>query len=348
VSAYRPLLAVALTAVAALSLSACAGGATPSDSPSSEPAGAFPITIEHAFGSTTIDAQPERVATVNWGNHDVPLALGVVPVGMVGGAWGDDDGDGILPWTHDALEALGATGDAQPALFDETDGIDFDGVDAVDPDVVLAAYSGLTEEDYATLQQTGGGAAVVAYPEYAWGTNWRDMAIVNGEALGLRTEAEALVADVEGQIEAALAERPDVAGKTFAYAWIDTTTMASLSVYTPTDARVQFVEDLGLEVAPGVIAAATDPSAFYVDIAAENADTVDADILVVYGDDQTLAKLQADPLLGEIPAVKNGAVVVVPDATPLAAATSGPTVLSIQWVLADYLYLFQAAAEKVQ
>ena len=46
--------------------------------------------------------------------------------------------------------------------------------------------------------------------------------------------------------------------------------------------------------------------------------------------------------------MKNGSVVVLADATPLAAATSAPTVLSIQWALDDYLALFQAAAEHVR
>ena len=42
----------------------------------------FPITIGHAFGHTVIGQRPERVATVAWANQEVPLALGVVPVGM--------------------------------------------------------------------------------------------------------------------------------------------------------------------------------------------------------------------------------------------------------------------------
>ena len=38
-------------------------------------------------------------------------------------------------------------------LFDETDGIDFEAVADTDPDVILAAYSGLTQEDYDTLSE---------------------------------------------------------------------------------------------------------------------------------------------------------------------------------------------------
>ena len=51
----------------------------------------------------------KRIATVAWANHEVPLALGVVPVGMSEATWGDDDGDGVLPWVEEKLEELGRT-----------------------------------------------------------------------------------------------------------------------------------------------------------------------------------------------------------------------------------------------
>lgn len=168
-------VALAATALAsALMVAACGGdqpesGTTPGADDGTDasaggvPAedGAFPVTVEHAFGETTIEQAPERVVTVAWANHEVPLALGVVPVGMSKATWGDDDGDGILPWVEDQLANLGAE---PPALFDETDGIDFEAVADTSPDVILAAYSGLTQEEYDTLSKI---APVVAYPELA-------------------------------------------------------------------------------------------------------------------------------------------------------------------------------------
>lgn len=47
--------------------------------PQSAQAGAkatYPIVIKHAFGTTTIEKKPERIVTVAWANHEVPLALG--------------------------------------------------------------------------------------------------------------------------------------------------------------------------------------------------------------------------------------------------------------------------------
>jgi len=344
--ALRPL--VAATA-ASLLLAACASGGTDDPADPAATSGAsddvFPVTLTNTFGETTIESEPTAVATVNWGNHDVPIALGIVPVGFAKATYGDDDEDGVHPWTYEGLEALDATGDGLPELFDETDGIPYEAVNNTSPDVVLAAYSGLTEDDWTTLSQI---APTVSYPEFAWGTNWKDMALVNGEALGRKAEAQALVDDVLARIDDALAERPDVEGKTVAYTWMDPADPSTIGVYTPLDARVQLLADLGMTNAPSVLELAGDTDQFFVDLAAEQADALsDVDVLVTYGDDTTLARLQADPLLSKIPAVARGSVAVIPDGVPLASATSGPTILSVPWALDAYLDIFQGAAERV-
>ena len=67
----------------------------------------YPIVIEHALGTTVIERKPERIAAVSWANHEVPLALGVVPVGFARANFGDDDDDGLLPWVAEKLAELG-------------------------------------------------------------------------------------------------------------------------------------------------------------------------------------------------------------------------------------------------
>ncbi|WP_029289639.1 iron-siderophore ABC transporter substrate-binding protein [Cellulomonas sp. HZM] len=352
----RPARFAALAAVAALALTACssggsddsgatAGATTPSAGETAATAQAFPVTLKNTFGDTTVPAKPERVATVAWANQDVPISLGVVPVGFAKQAYGDDNGDGVLPWTFDALSKLGATGDKLPKLFDETAGIDFEGVNDTQPDVVLAAYSGLSKDDWTQLSAI---APTVSFPRVAWATTWRETALLDGEAIGLKTQAQAKVDEVDKVIADAVAAHPDIAGKTFAYTWIDKADKSKFWVYTQDDARVEYVEDLGLKLAPSVTALSSDKK-FAGQLSAENADKLaDADILVTYGDDSTLAWLQKDPLLSKIPAVARGSVVVVPDNSSLAASTSGPTVLSIPWGIDDYTDLFEAAAKKVQ
>ena len=157
--------AALVAALTVASLASCGTEAEPTATTesSSAPTAQFPVTIKHAFGETTIEAQPERVATVSWANHEVPIALGVIPVGMSKATWGDDDNDGVLPWVEEKLTELGAE---TPVLFDETDGIDFEAVADTQPDVILASYSGLTPGGlrHAHQDRAGGGlsrAAVV-------------------------------------------------------------------------------------------------------------------------------------------------------------------------------------------
>ena len=68
--------------------------------------------------------------------------------------------------------------------------------------------------------------------------------------------------------------------------------------------------------------------------------------MVVYGDEGLLEAMQSDALMDQIPAVKNGAVVLIDSTTALAAATT-PSILSIPYAIADYLSLLSEAAKKV-
>lgn len=340
------LVTTAALPLAAL-LAAC-GAKTEADSSASAGAtgSSEALSVTHAFGTTTVPASPQRVATIAWGNQDVPLALGVMPVGIAKQTWGVSDDSGMLEWTKAKVDELVADGASAPALFDETDAIDFEAVAATSPEVILAAYSGLTQEDYETLSKI---APTIAYPDIAWGTAWRDMIRMDSAGMGRKDEGEALVTELEELISTQLADYPQIAGKSAAFFYATPSDMSSIGFYIPADPRTGFLADLGLSVPESVAKAAkADPDTFYVSVSAENADTLsDVDLMVMYGEDSDLAALQADALLGAIPAIKNGAVAFVGNGTPLSASTN-PTPLSLPWGLKDYLALIAAAADKVQ
>ena len=67
---------------------------------------AFPVTIEHKYGETTIEAPPERVVSVGFADQDLLLALGIVPVAIRD--WYGDQPFATWPWATPAL------GDAEP------------------------------------------------------------------------------------------------------------------------------------------------------------------------------------------------------------------------------------------
>ncbi|MBJ3785477.1 iron-siderophore ABC transporter substrate-binding protein [Devosia sediminis] len=301
----------------------------------------YPLSIEHALGTTVLEAKPERIVTVQWANHEVPLALGVVPVGMAAANFGDDDGDGLLPWVKEKLEELGAE---TPVLFDEGDGIDFEAVAALDPDVILASYSGLDQQTYDTLSEI---APVVAYPEAAWSTDWRDMIRYNALGMGMQAEGDQLIADIEADIAATVAEFPALADKPAMFiTHLDTTNLSTIKFYTNHDTRVKFFEDLGLQMPQSVIDA-SEGGSFSGEVSAENIDVFDdVKLIVTYGGQELIDALNADPLTAKMPAVANGAIVTLGN-DPLGTAAN-PTPLAISWVLKDYVKLLADAAAKVQ
>ncbi|GAB3113795.1 iron-siderophore ABC transporter substrate-binding protein [Janibacter alkaliphilus] len=338
------ILSAAVAAVATLALAACGSSSDDADSTSGGDggSGAWPVTIEHAFGETTIEEKPERVATVAWANHEVPLALDVVPVGMAKADYGDDDGDGVLPWVEEKLTELDAE---TPELFDETDGIDFEAVANTEPDVILASYSGLTQEDYDTLSEI---APVVAYPDIAWGTTMDEMIEMNSTALGMEAEGQELISELDATIEETVADHPDLADKSAVFAYLDPKDLSQVGYYNTNDPRAVFLEDLGFTTPEMVSTAAEESEEFYTTVSSEQADDFeDVDLMISYGDDTLLSTLQDDALLSQIPAVENGSVAVLEDGTPL-AASANPSPLSIDWGLDEYLTILDEAAAKAK
>ncbi|MBJ6133329.1 iron-siderophore ABC transporter substrate-binding protein [Ochrobactrum sp. Q0168] len=301
----------------------------------------YPIVIKHAFGTTTIPEKPKRIATVAWANHEVPLALGVVPVGFAAANFGDDNGDGMLPWVEKRLKELGAE---KPVLFDEGDGIDFEAVAETKPDVILASYSGLSQSDYDTLSQI---APVVAYPEAPWSTDWRDMIRLNSAGMGMAAEGEALIRKIDSEIADAVTAYPHLKGKAAMFVThLDATDLSTINFYTTNDTRVRFFNDLGL-VSPKSVVDASKPGQFSGSVSAEQIDAFDdVDIVVTYGSEELYNAMKNNPLMAKMPVVANNAIVML-GRNPLGTAAN-PTPLSISWVLKDYVGLLAQAADKTK
>mgnify|MGYP001271783180 FL=1 len=300
----------------------------------------FPIVIDHAFGQTVIEKKPERVVTISWANHDVALALGVVPVGFSEANYGVQDESGLLPWTKQKLEELGVT---QPNVFRDTDGLDFEAISDAEPDVILAAYSGITREEYELLTQI---APTVAYPKDPWVITWREQIRMNAAGLGIPDKGEQLIQDLEQLLADKVAENPQIKGKKAIFAYLSPADLSSFWIYLPEDPRAGFLGELGMEFPESAAKYVTPDAGFAVQLSAENADALNgADFIVSYGDKALLQALQADPVFGQVPAVKKGAMVLVKDNTPLAAALN-PNPLSIQYMLDEYVAMIVEALEK--
>jgi iron complex transport system substrate-binding protein len=311
-----------------------------SPSPEASPS-QYPIVIKHAFGETTIPEKPERVATIQWANHDVALALGVVPVGFSAANYGVQDNSGLLPWTAKKLKELGVD---KPNIFQDTDGLDFEAISDSNPDVILAAYSGITKEDYDILTKI---APVVPYQTTPWLTSWRDQVIYNSTGMGMKAEGEQLIKDTENLVKEKASKYPQMKGKKVVWVNFSAKDMSKLHLYTPTDPRGAFLIELGMVYPESVTSKITDPTSYSLSLSAENADILnDADLIIGYGGEDLYQAVKADSLLGKIPAIQRGSVVFIGNGTPLAAA-GNPNPLSIAYTIDEYLGLIEGAINKI-
>ena len=316
-------------------LTGCSTGSTAADEAPEQEAqtevdeGAFPVTIEHAFGETTIEEEPTRVATLGWTDQDNALSLGVVPVGSTKLTWGGNE-SGSSDWFDAELEELGAEA---PVRYDDADGAPVVEVAKLDPDVILATNSGLTEAEYEKLSKI---APVVAYPEAPWITPWQTQLEMTGQALGRTSLAEEVAAETQAAIEEGTAAHPQIEGRSMVFAYLTTADMSTVGVYAPEDPRVSLMHDFGLVDAPMVDDVIEDGQ-FYGTMSAERAAELESDVLLTWseneGDLQTFA---ADPLLGRLPALEEGHAYAEED-KHVSLAVTNPSPLSIPYTIEHFL-----------
>lgn len=323
----RLLLIAATALTAALALTGCAGAggsAEPTDAASAGEQTGFPVTIDSALGSTTIEDAPTRIATWGWGATDAVLALGIVPVAIPSDDYSGGD-DRMPPWVSDAIDELG--GETPIVLDGSAPEISVEELLAADPDLLLAPYSGLTQDEFDAV--TDAGIPVVAYPEAAWTTPWRDVISLTGTALGLEDQAAELLTSLDTLVSDAAAAHPEFEGTSIAYVDDDVDTFY---MYLPADPRVEILEDLGFVSPDSVTALDTGEGTFYTTVSYENLDKIDAEVIFTQAEEQSAL----DEFLGSargqlIPAVKKGAVAAMVGAENAAAVS--PTALTLPWLL---------------
>lgn len=337
----RPVVAGVAVAATALLLAGCSGSsdggsAGPDGSGSGDSAASdfAPVSIEHAFGTTEIEEQPERVVTWGWGAADASIALGVVPVAIPTQSYGGDE-NGLLPWIAEELDEQGAE---PPTMLAESEEPPYEEIAAAEPDVILANYSGITEEQYDLLEQI---APTVAYPDQPWSTPWREVITTAGEALGKTEEAEQVLADIDAEVADAAEQLPELEGRTVA-AVADSA--GTFYVYKKEDPRVEFTLDLGAENAPAVDELATGDSSFFYTLSYEQLDRLESDVLVAYAPNQReLDRFLASDAAQAMPQVRSGAVAGVVG-EDVVASVSPPTALSLTWGMEDYVEALSEAA----
>lgn len=306
----------AATTSASPSVSSATSAAVAGSSAAAVPAG-YPVTIDHVFGATTIDAQPQRVVTVGFNEQDFALALGVVPVGtreFIGNDFAR------RPWAQDALG--GAT---IPTVGEQQ--LNLEQIAAADPDLILGTYAFLDQNIYDQLSAI---APTVGDLAPGGAVSWQQELAAAGTALGKTAQAQELATSVEQRFTDAKTAHPEFAGKTLALVLL---LDSGYYVLEPTDPRMRFFTDLGFS-APAVTG----------EIAAENTADLNADVVAVLG--ATQAEFTADPLVANLPAVTENRVVYFgPFTGDFAGALGFSSPLSLPYALDVAVPRLAAAAD---
>jgi iron complex transport system substrate-binding protein len=293
---------------------------------------AFPVTIEHKYGSTTIESKPERVVVAGLREQDALLAMGVVPVATT--EWYGEHPGAIFPWARDEL------GDAEPpVVLNDEDGLEIEKIAAQRPDLIIAIYSGMKKKEYETLSKF---APVVAQPKgkVDFGSSWQQETLMTGKAIGQPERARELVQETEKLIADAAAKHPEFRGQTAAII----TDYQGIFVYGPQDVRTTLLEQLGFTYPDGLRAAF--PDEYGGQLSDEKVDLLDVDALLWFADgDRSVKELKQDPVYSKLDVRKEERDVFIRLDDRVYEATSFPSVLSMPILLKELVPRLAAAAD---
>jgi iron complex transport system substrate-binding protein len=313
----RGFLAGAAGAAALLGLAACGDSGSGPAASGSSPAG-FPVTVTDTFGTVTISSPPKTVVSAGRTDHDVLLALGVVPVAVY--RFVPVMKKGVGPW------ALSRLGDADPKIL--TNPLNYELIASLTPDLILDVQSFADKKQYDTLSDI---APTVGLPKGATpnAVPWQQSTEFIATALGRQQDGQKLVAQTNSFLTARAKAHPAFAGKTVS---VLLTYGTEVGAYAASDTRMQLLTALGFTPSPFV--KGLGDKTFFTQLSPERLADVASDVVVVLsqtGQSQS-QQLAAFPTLASIPGYRDGRVLFVSDLN-VALAMSSASVLSIPYAV---------------
>jgi iron complex transport system substrate-binding protein len=320
----RVLILAACTAV----LAACSTAAPQPEAPAQ-------TTVQHAFGSTTVPADPQRVVSVGLTEQDTLLALGVTPVAVTD--WYGDHPYAAWPWAKEAL------GSATPEVLTSTgDGPDFEKIASLQPDLIIGTNAGLDQGQYDRLAAIAPTVAQpVGGPSYF--APWDQQTVLIGQALGKGAEGQALVDGIKKRFADAAAANPGFAGTPAIF--LQAPYYEGKAIAYQDGLSTDFLTDLGFtvpaDIKPFAQAQGENTPQAYIPI--ENLGVLNSAKVLLWATEDQAARteLEAQPVYRSLTPVQGGNLVFT-DAT-LAGAIYFTTPLSLPYVLDELVPLLDKA-----
>lgn len=280
----------------------------PTEESSPAASSGFPIELEHALGTTTFPAQPERIiCTEDNEPLDTLQAIGIRPVLFgITRQYGVDQ----QPWRDEAFI------DGVESFDFSTYELDLEQLAAKNPDLIIDVW---TEPDIFE-QESGIAPTLVLKVDDL--VPWQDMQRLVGQATGAVEESEAAIAETERILDEQAARLTDLADKkvTVAYAFGDEFLVQGANT---TGARI--LARMGLN-----IVSPNDDDLTSMSLERWN-EISDADIILSLAFFPEDAEAQeSSPLFQSLPAVVNGGYVTLDNV--VGRAWYRESTLSVRWV----------------
>ncbi|MFE6839938.1 iron-siderophore ABC transporter substrate-binding protein [Streptomyces sp. NPDC057705] len=293
-------------------------------------AGTFPVTVEHAFGSTKVAKAPRRVVSVGYTDDQAILAFGIKPVGMVDqypnppGAGPDINTQ--WPWVKDKW------GDTRPEVVmnNGDTGPNYEKIAALRPDLIIAVYSEIDQAAYEKLSKIAPTVGRTKAEKEPFSAPWQDNAVHIAKALGQEAKGTELVKGIQDKLDAAKKAHPEFANQTaVALSWYKD----SVAPFTSTDVRGRLVTGTGFTYQTEIDKIAD--GKFYTTLSPERMDLIDVDRIFVINDKADTEALKKFELFANLAAVKNGKVSYLLDSEgpAVGAAMSQGTLLSLPYAI---------------
>ncbi|WP_054955363.1 iron-siderophore ABC transporter substrate-binding protein [Paenibacillus dakarensis] len=323
------LLSLIMIMIVAIGLAGC-GSETSKESggKSDNESNSFNGTsIETKFGNIEINKEPKRIVALGWGDAETALALGVEPVGA--SDWLAFGGEGVGPWLKGAYKTA-------PTILGTME-LDYEQIASLEPDLILDVRSSGDQERYNRLSEI---ATTIGVPEGGdnYLTTYQQQVQIIAKALGKEAEGDQILKDIDSAFEKAKKEYPQFADKTVA---VGAYTAEGWGAYVSGDARVDFMTKLGFKNKEEIEQQAN--GVFYVQVADEQLELLDADLTVVIPIWVDTKEITGNPLYQKIPSVAEGrSVIVEGDYSDAFSAGTAPALL---WAIDQLPAMFDKALQ---
>ncbi|MEJ7838026.1 MAG: iron-siderophore ABC transporter substrate-binding protein, partial [Thermomicrobiales bacterium] len=153
--------------------------------------GVFPRDVRHAFGTTVLETQPERLITLDSGELDAAVSMGLVPVGAV-------------EYTRDSMATYSRERVGDIPLVGTLDEPDIEAILGLSPDLMISSKLRHDQAIYDQLVQIGPAVFSLA-PGVTFKLNFK----LYAQALGRKAEGAAFIKKYEDGVRALNALLPN-------------------------------------------------------------------------------------------------------------------------------------------